>query len=566
MLTMAGITILQQYALKLITMSTVKQILVYGLVVTAGIAYGQPRTRSVITPYGHVNMKVYDGKYVYQTQASGDTSMALINGLIDQPAMKAQKSKLFGVGFLSIYTPATRPHIYNTFDLIRHDPKFGFIGAVLIHPDGTQQGISNRISVMLKPTTTRTQFRAILKKVKTDSVVQSPFADRKSWYTIYVNKFNKEDALDVANRLNKSRLFRFADVDWIRVAKLRGLNGSQKTQWGQANMHLSEAWKMATGKNIKVAVLDDGVDLLHPDLKANLEQGYDATGNGAGAPNPGDGHGTACAGIIAALNNDFGTVGVAYNARLIPVKIGAEDHHTNELITVDAQIGAGIHWAVEEGKADILSCSWVGGLPDGRTIYELQQAMIPSAHRRAVIIVFAAGNDNVNYMLFPADLPGVVAVGASTACDTRQTGDQCDEENWGSNYGDPLAVLAPGVQIETTAIQSQYTSGFSGTSAACPQVAGVFALMLEAKPTLTAAQAIWILEHSADAVGNYTYVTNAAHPVKPWCADAGYGRVNADSAVIAASRFVPASFQLLKRRAPALKFFSKPHLIHKPSK
>lgn len=545
-------------------MLTVKQILVYGLILTAWSAYGQSRTRTVITPYGSVNIKVYNGEYVYQTKAISDTSLELINSLIDTPSMKAKNSKLPAVGFLSIYSPATRPHIFNTFDLIRHNSRFGFIGAVLIDSDGTRMGISNRITVMLKPTTTTKMFKAILSTVKTDSIIQSRYRDRKNWFTIYINKFNKDDALNVANMLNQSKLFHYADVVWIRVEKLQGLNGSQKGQWGirndgsipnskaRADMDVTDAWGLATGKNIRVAVLDDGVDLDHPDLKVNLEPGYDATRlRGTGAPSTDDGHGTECAGIISAANNDIGTVGIAYDARLIPVKIGFENHTTGELILADDLVADGIHWAVENGHADILSCSWIGGVASGNTINELNQAMLPKPGHRGAIIVFAAGNQGAPYLLFPANVPGVVAVGASNMCDTRQNGRQCDDETWASNYGSRLAVLAPGVQICTTTLhyghEDPYTMGFSGTSAACPQVAGVFALMLQANPRLTAAQAIQLLETNADEVSSYPYEADNSHPAGKWCAESGYGRVNAFRAVTAAKAFVAPATQMQLR-------------------
>ena len=89
-------------------------------------------------------------------------------------------------------------------------------------------------------------------------------------------------------------------------------------------MKVDKAWKISTGVGIKIAVLDSGVDLLHPDLKNNLLKGFDATGKnskGAHRTNSNDAHGTACAGIIAAENNSIGTRGVAFNSKVIPVRV-----------------------------------------------------------------------------------------------------------------------------------------------------------------------------------------------------------------------------------------------------
>lgn len=125
-------------------------------------------------------------------------------------------------------------------------------------------------------------------------------------------------------------------------------------------------------------------------------------------------------------------------------------------------------------------------------------------------------------------------------CDTRKTPLSCDGETWwGSNYGTGLDVIAPGVKIYTTDISGtsgyasgDYTSDFNGTSSACPNTAGVMALILSVNPNLNSQQARDILETTSDKVGGYIYQSNiSGQPNGTWCSDAGYGRVNACAAV-----------------------------------
>ena len=131
-----------------------------------------------------------------------------------------------------------------------------------------------------------------------------------------------------------------------------------------ADMSVQQAWTISTGAGIKVAVIDEGVDTGHTDLKANLLQGYDCI---SGTANPGDGrplgparaHGTNCTGIIAAVaNNNIGIAGVAPDSKIIPINLS----EANGNFTTESNIAAGFDYAWQHG-ADVISNSWGGGSP-----------------------------------------------------------------------------------------------------------------------------------------------------------------------------------------------------------
>ena len=313
--------------------------------------------------------------------------------------------------------------------------------------------------------------------------------------------------------------------------KNTGNNSGQYNGKAGVDIKAEQAWALgATGSGIKVAVIDDGVDLEHPDLIDNLLPGYDATdgedvaratngGYGGGYNN--DAHGTRCAGIIAGADNGIGIKGIAYNVKIIPIRTNYNRAKGQPPYAPDESIVNGIRYAWENG-ADILSCSWSRN-PSLAITNEIDSAVTYGRNGKGCVVVVGSGNSNSS-VAYPAYLPKVIAVGAINQCGERKrsshllsevgfnntdpAGVSCDGEVWwGSCYGSDLDIVAPGVNIYTTDIEGGYDADFNGTSAACAYVAGVAALVLSVNSNFKGQHVRYLIESTAQKIRPdlYTY-------------------------------------------------------------
>ena len=247
-------------------------------------------------------------------------------------------------------------------------------------------------------------------------------------------------------------------------------------------VRLPAAWDKTIGSRyVEIAVLDTGVDLDHPDLEAKLLPGWDAV-HGDSVPADDNGHGTFVAGVAAGrTDNGAGTAGVAWRSRIIPVKVLAANGSGN-----DADVVEGIQWAVGHG-ADVINLS-LGGEGGSAAI----DTAVDYALDHDVAVVAAAGNDGVDTPNYPAAAPGVVSVGA-----TDHSGQLAHFSNW----GDTVDLVAPGMDIASTANGGGYATG-DGTSFACPLTAGVVALLRAVEPDLPARDAAnRVINSSKDIAG-----------------------------------------------------------------
>lgn len=365
-----------------------------------------------------------------------------------------------------------------------------------------------------------------------------------------------DDARDLANRIAADN----PDVEYAEPDRLLQIQATPTdTRYGEqwhyfestGGLNLPTAWDSATGAGVVVAVIDTGYR-PHADLRANLLPGYDfisdvetandGDGRDSDASDPGDAfsagecgssrgsssswHGTHVAGTIAAAANGTGVVGVAYNAKVVPVRVlGKCGGYTSD-------IAQGIIWAsggsvsgvpANANPARVINLSLGGGGSCDRTT----QDAINSARSRKTVVVVAAGNSSSDAGSFtPANCSGVITVAATNRSGSR---------SYYSNYGSTVEVAAPGGETSTgsaNGILSTLNSGqtspgadsygfYQGTSMAAPHVAGAAALVIQANNALTSDEVSKVL-------------VDTARPFPGSCSGCGRGIVDAAAAVAAA--------------------------------
>jgi len=429
--------------------------------------------------------------------------------------------------------------------------------------DQTEVGLSHLFYVKLKKEQDLAILNELAKTKNVEILGQNDYMPL--WFTLACSKESNGNALQLANYFFETGKFAASEPDFL----VDGLthNPNYPNQWGLNNtgqnngnvgidINAPEAWNITQGQqNVVVAVIDHGIELNHPDLLNISPISFDTETNTSPSVVH-DNHGTACAGIVGASDNLIGSVGVAPNCTLMSI--------SNELvldINVRQELANGLNFAWQNG-ASVISNSWghVG----------LQGAFIDDAITAAInqgrnglgcIVVFSSGNDNGN-VGYPANSnPDILAVGAMSQCGERKSPTSCDTENsWGSNFGNELDIVAPGVLIPTTDRQGNngynpnvpihtwaggtlvvndyadqdYTRWFNGTSSACPHVAGVAALVLSVNPSFTGQQVRDIIESTTQKIGVYNYASTSGRSNGTWDDEMGYGLVDAFAAVEAA--------------------------------
>lgn len=295
------------------------------------------------------------------------------------------------------------------------------------------------------------------------------------------------------------------------------------------------AWDYPQGygsQSVIVAVIDSGADLTHPDL--TLVTGYDYGDND---PDPSDvtGHGTAVAGIVAGIADNFlGVAGIAGNVKVMPLKV----MNSAGSMSYSSIANAVIHAA--DNGADIINLSLGSNTSVG--VNPVMDAALEYAYTNFGVSIFASsGNSNASTVWYPANHGKVIAVGAAAPDGTRKSTSSADGEYWwGSNYGpatrdadNAIDIMGPTI-LPTTDITGsggytadEYNLYFNGTSCASPYVAGVAALLLSKDASLTPAQIRAGLTSSArDMTIGVPY---------GWDRFTGYGMVNAKGALRAIS-------------------------------
>lgn len=320
-------------------------------------------------------------------------------------------------------------------------------------------------------------------------------------------KLDRNGAATLMRQIAANPNVEYVEIDAILRPLLTPNDTNYSTQWGfqdaDAGIRANQAWDVATGSGIIVAVLDTGIT-SHSDLNANVVAGYDfvsnATnardGNGrdSNAADQGDWttagqcysgspasnsswHGTHVAGTVAAVtNNAKGVAGTAFNAKVMPVRVlaacgGSTSDIADAIIWSSGGTVSGVPTLSAANAADVINMSLGGG---GACPTTTQNA-VNSAVSRGTTVVVAAGNSNANASGFtPASCANVVTVASVTSASARSSF---------SNYGTLIDVSGPGSSILSTLNSGTTTPGaesyasYNGTSMASPHVAGAVALV-----------------------------------------------------------------------------------------
>jgi len=299
----------------------------------------------------------------------------------------------------------------------------------------------------------------------------------------------------------------YAEDNAVIEAVFTPNDSNYSQQWGLANIKADEAWDCEQGSSdIKIAVLDTGIDYNHADLDDNYVSGGWDWVNGDSEPLDGNGHGTNCAGIIAAeINNDIGIAGIA-QVSIMAEKVLDDDGKGTYW---DTAIGV-VHAA--DAGADVISMS-LGGKYNSRTLENACQYALDNG----CVLVAAAGNDGEkgpDQIRYPSRYDTVICVGAIDSSNQRASF---------SNYGSQMELVAPGVNVLSTNLGGGYVT-FSGTSPATAHVSGVAGLIWSEDSGLTNLQVRETMKSTADDLG-----------LAGWDAEYGYGRVNATGYVCSGS-------------------------------
>jgi len=416
---------------------------------------------------------------------------------------------------------------------------------------------TREINVRFKAKVTKSQRLKVLKSLHLRILASNEFHP-DHYLLVPSSDIDESEIIDLANKLNARAEVEHAAPNFLSEHRkyVQPNDPLLSHQWHLHNTGRNRAlagedvkafaaWKITRGeRKVVIAIVDDGVDIDHPDLHANIwvnpkagapdrngrnffDNNFDPRPRYFKSPYANvitnDIHGTACAGVAAAVgNNKHGVVGIAHACAVLPVKVfgGAGLFPNNRM--ADAIRYAGQH-------ADIISISW--GVPRNPDVESAIYDVAKTGRRGKGCLVFvASGNEHTPRIGFPADHPAAMGVGAS-----NDRGEVTKYSNWGKG----LQFVTPSDDpwrrrqgISTTDVSKRdrgftkglYNNNFGGTSSATPLAAGIAALVLSVDRSLTWKQVRSILRATADKIGSDAYRQG-------YNIHYGYGRLNAFRAV-----------------------------------
>lgn len=478
-----------------------------------------------------------------------------------------------GVEVYRLPTGEGRPSLEQRKLALQELPDVRFAGGVLVDPVTEEPVLyTENLFVKFSDDADPDTCRAVLEQA--ELVVREEVSYARNAFLVRAYEGTGQRVFDIAQELLGRDDVEYAHPELIRP---RGVKAIAPQQWHlkrtnvngvdiDAHANVEAAHKFTRGGGVTIAVIDDGVEVGHPEFygPGKLRAARDVT---LGIPDArpkysGEDHGTACAGVACA-NGQHGASGVAPDAHLMPIRLSSALGSYRE---AEAFV-----WAADNG-ADVISCSW--GPIDGEwwrpedprhdqmapipahTRLAIEYAAVHGRNGKGCVVLFAAGNgnesvDNDGY----ASNPNVVAVAACNDTGRRSVYSDFGDALWCafpsndvgfSPFGHPPA-LTPGIwttdrpgrlgynpgNVAYGDLTGDFTNRFGGTSSACPGAAGVVALVLAVNPNLMWFDVKEILKRACDRIdqngGNYD--TDGHSQIY------GYGRLNALSAVTIARNY-----------------------------
>jgi len=418
-------------------------------------------------------------------------------------------------------------------------------------------GLTHLFYVKLNTPDDVVKLKQITKEFKVDIVDNNKYMPL--WYTIYCSKKSKGNALEISNFFYNSKQFKAVEPA-LENKMLMLLNSSNcptsdnYANWGMnqdsdIDINACEAWEYTKGSScITVAVIDEGFDLDHQDLNNIHPLSYDATSGTYNntTPNPvvevypnslGSTHATCVMGIIGAEhNNNYSIAGVSPNSPIMPISLDLLDapDYKLESSTIgnnwESLFADGINFAWVNGASVInLSLGSVG--QDGPLMVKeaINNAITQGRGGLGCVVVAAAGNSGHNNVYWPANRTDVIAVGNLMSNGLRNANS--------SFLGGRVDVIAPGTDVNTTTRHAE-KANVNGTSFAAPFVSGIAALVLSVNDNIPFNEVKKIIESSVKKLPNYSYSTTLGRTNGSWNIETGYGLVDAEAAVAAATQWV----------------------------
>lgn len=458
---------------------------------------------------------------------------------------------------------------------LKKEAEIRFAGRVLQDADsGEVMLYTENLFVKFKDSVSKEDCFALIEKY--GLTIKSELSFAKNAYFVCAEEGTGLEIFHIAEQILKEKNVEYCHPELVQERRFK--SPPHPLQWHLAktkikgkvvdnHVSIEKAWEITKGKGVTIAIIDDGVDINHPEFSGRIVHPYDAT-EGNEDPRPkleGDSHGTPCAGMACAAGLKNGASGTAPEANLMPIRLSSG---LGSMAEANAFV-----WAADHG-ADVISCSW--GPSDGDwwkpdDPLHTRRASLPDSTRLAInyalkkgrdglgcVILFAAGNGNEEVMNDGyCSYEGVISVAACNDSGKRSVYSDFGKAIWvcfPSNdfEWDPFKHPAPASEgLRTTDRlgkpgydESDYTNAFGGTSGACPGMAGVVALVLAVNPALSYKRVRQIVRRSCVRIdekgGKYDKNGRSVYY--------GYGRIDAGKAVKNALKSVKISTRTSRRK------------------